>query len=473
MGQSFKKLPSVDSILSEKSVKKAIEAYGRDQVLFSARNVLESYRNGIKSGDLSVSAENLISDILNYLGQLTSKSLKKVCNATGIIINTNLGRAPFGETLINDTFEVLKGYNNLEFDLEKAGRGQRTTHAKKIIKYLTGAEDVLVVNNNAAAVMLILRCFAKRREVIISRGELIEIGGSFRIPDIMKASDCKMIEIGTTNKTSISDYRNAISEKTGLIFKTHKSNYIIKGFTHEVEIQDIVKIGKEKNIPVVYDLGSGLLRKVEKGGLHKEPDVRESVKSGADLICFSGDKLLGGPQAGIIAGKKELIRKLEKEPMYRALRVCKISLAFLETACSYYYTDKNLFEKNLLFRTIMTPDSELKKYAVCLSKSLNKYSISTSVKRSKGYFGGGTMPETEIDSYSVSVNFPGSGREQVKSAELMYHELMKQRIPIVAILKKGELHLDVLTMLDETAEEIAEITTQAYNCSITSKKRQK
>ncbi|MFH2141596.1 MAG: L-seryl-tRNA(Sec) selenium transferase [Bacteroidota bacterium] len=467
MNQSFNILPAVDKILSEKKVKSEIEKYGRDIVLYAIRNTLESFRNEIKSKNICLDEKRIIEEILLQINLIAGKSLKKVINATGILINTNLGRTPFGKSLVSDTIESIEGYSNLEFDLDKGGRGTRTVHVKKMLRFLTGAEDVLIVNNNAAAVMLILRCFAKKKEVIISRGELIEIGGSFRIPDIMKASECKMVEVGTTNKTDIKDYKNSITQKTGLLFKAHKSNYIIKGFTQEVNISNLARLGKDNDIPVVYDMGSGLLRKIKKYGLSQEPNVKEAVQSGADLICFSGDKLLGGPQAGVIVGRKDLIKKLEKEPMYRALRVCKLSIAFLETACSYYLTDAILFSKNQLFKTIETSDKQLKEFAVKIKEELSLNAIQSGVQKSKAFFGGGTLPDIELDSYTISIFFNGKNKEQTLYAEKMYMELMKLEKPVVAILKKGELHFDVLTLLDENISELISVISKVYkNLSI-------
>jgi len=370
--EELKNLPGIDKILCLSEVKDLIDKYNKDLVTYSIRNVIDNYRKKILAGNYPPSKEEILQKIKDFTQKTGNRNLKPVINASGIIIHTNLGRAPFGKELVNEVSNIINVYNNLEFDLKTGKRGQRNDHASELLKFLTGAEDILIVNNNAAAVMLILRTFAKDKEVVVSRGELIEIGGSFRIPDIMAASDCKMLEVGTTNKTNIEDYENAISEKTAMLFKAHKSNYVIKGFTKEVKLTELVELGKKNNVPVIYDIGSGLLRKVDNKVLKNEPDVKQALSTGIDLICFSGDKLLGGPQAGIIAGKKKMIDVLKKEPMMRALRVCKTTLAFLETACIYYLNDKDLFEKNLIFKTLSWTEDELNKTAHLLQKELKK-----------------------------------------------------------------------------------------------------
>ena len=255
----LKKIPGVDTLLNNHEIKDLISSTDIEFIKYIIRNIINQIKDDAKIGNSIPTPSIIINQIISEVHKIRSKNLKNVINATGIIIHTNLGRAPYSEEMLVDTFKVLGGYNNLEFDLEKASRGSRNLHASDLLKYLCGAEDVLVVNNNAAAVMLILRTFAKEKEVIVSRGELIEIGGSFRLPDIIAASDCKMVEVGTTNKTKISDYENAINENTGVLFKAHKSNYSIEGFTQEVKLSEMVSLGNKNDIPVVYDMGSGLL----------------------------------------------------------------------------------------------------------------------------------------------------------------------------------------------------------------------
>jgi L-seryl-tRNA(Ser) seleniumtransferase len=453
----FKSLPAVDKLLCSPEVCPLIEIYGRELVTFSIRHTIDSYRKSIQQGNPPPVIREVIDKIKSILELSGNRSLKRVINASGIIIHTNLGRSPFGDKMIEDSIKVLKSYNNLEFNLKTGVRGNRNDHASGLLKFLTGAEDVLVVNNNAAAVMMILRAFARKKEVIVSRGELIEIGGSFRIPEIMAASDCKMVEVGTTNKTSIEDYRNAITIKTGLLFKAHKSNYIIKGFTKEVELKELSDLGKEKNIPVLYDLGSGLLRKNSNKLLKDEPDVREALESGVDLVCFSGDKLLGGPQAGIIAGKKLFIDKLKKEPMLRALRVCKLTLAFLETACLYYLNEKELNENNLTFKTFNRKTTDIKKTAELLRSSLEKSGIKTEIINSTGQCGGGTLPDAEIESYTVMIKQNSPNKQRSDFSEKFHQALLDHSQPVLAILKKGNIYFDMLTIYEKDVEELSNI----------------
>jgi L-seryl-tRNA(Ser) seleniumtransferase len=455
--EAFKSLPAVDKLLANPEVKLLLSLHGRELVLFSIRNALDYFRNSISKGDSPPTPTQIIEKVSTFIKLFGGRSLKKVYNATGVIIHTNLGRAPYGENLLNESYEVLKGYNNLEFNLQQGNRGSRNDHASELIKYLTGAEDVLVVNNNAAAVMLILRTFAKRKEVIVSRGELIEIGGSFRIPEIMVASDCKMVEVGTTNKTKPDDYIRAITPKTAILFKAHKSNYVIKGFTKEVELEGLAQVGKEHNIPLVYDLGSGLLRKIKNPAFDREPTVYESLERGADLVCFSGDKLLGGPQAGIIAGKRDLIAKLKREPMMRALRVCKTTLALLETSCSYYLNDNILKEKNLIFRIFSRTPDELKGTATFLSSLLKNYGIDSEIVKTKGQCGGGTLPDGEIDSFAVQIKMKGSNKVRSEYAEKLHSKLLLHSKPVLGVLKQGNILFDVLTIFENEVNDIAKV----------------
>lgn len=456
--EELRKLPGVDKLLNQKSIQELSDLYGKDLLSFSLRKSIGYFRELILQGESLPSEEVILQYCISQIKKIGSRSLKPVLNASGIIIHTNLGRAPFGEELLLDSVDVLRGYNNLEFDLQKGARGQRNDHASDILQFLTGAEDIVVVNNNAAAVMLILRTFAKGKEAIVSRGELIEIGGSFRIPEIMSASDCTMVEVGATNKTKVSDYEKAINEETALLFKTHTSNYVIKGFTHEVSLDEMVALGKKHQIPVVYDIGSGLLRKVNEEALKDEPDVKEALSAGIDLICFSGDKLLGGPQAGIIAGKKKYIEQLKKAPMMRALRVGKATLAMLEKACSYYLNDEKLFKHNILFKTLNRKQEEIHKSAEQLESLLKEKAIECQIVSSKGQYGGGTMPDLDLDSYAVVLELGKSksiGRR-------MYHELLNQEPAILSNLKSGQVHIDMLCLQDLDIAQVSELISSAY-----------
>lgn len=459
----LKNLPGIDKLLSLSKIKICINEYGRDLTTYSLRTVISKYRNNIKTGEIPPSIDEIVKQAEKKINDIVDGSLKSIVNATGIIIHTNLGRAPLGKELVNESSELLISYSNLEYNLEKGIRSDRNNHASELIKFITGAEDVLIVNNNAAAVLLILCTLAKDKEVIVSRGELIEIGGSFRIPDIMAASACKMVEIGTTNKTRINDYSNSINENTALLFKAHRSNFKIRGFTEEVKLEELVKLGKKYDIPVIYDMGSGLLKKSSIPALINEPDVKQVLLSGVDLVCFSGDKLLGGPQAGIITGSSQMINKLKKEPMMRALRVCKLTLAFLENACKYYISDSHLNEKNIIFKTLRKSKEELKANSELLNQQLTKHHINSKVIVSKGQFGGGSMPDTTINSFAVRIEERFNSRKKSSAfTENMFMELLNLDKPVVGVLKQGKIHFDVLTLFEDEILYVAKAINEVY-----------
>jgi len=462
--KALQSLPAVDKLLLQPEVSELISIHGKESVVFAIRQSVDFFRNSIQAGHEAPTQKDVISKIHEIVTLLTCRSLKKVYNATGITIHTNLGRAPFGDILLSEAFNLLKGYNNLEFDLNTGQRGNRNEHAVEVLKFLTGAEDILIVNNCAAAVMFCLLTFAKKKEVIVSRGELVEIGGSFRVPDIMAASDCKMVEVGTTNKTRIEDYRNAVSKKTAMLFKAHKSNYVIHGFTEEVELKQLAELGKELDIPVMYDQGSGLLREVNHPAFKHEPNIRTAVQSGADLICFSGDKLLGGPQAGIIAGKKQFIDKLKKAPMMRALRVCKTTLALLETACSYYLNEEVLFEKNLIFRNTSKTMNDIQKTADCFAKALQSKAVDCEVIENSTQIGGGSLPGNDVPSYAVILKLKAtSKKEKSEYAEKMHSALLLHSTPVLGILKKGTILFDVMTIENADIEIIVNTISEVHS----------
>lgn len=461
--EAFQGLPAVGKLLQLAEVKALMGLHGKELILFSIHRLLDQYRNNIAKGAVPPTCEIFLEALKTDVTRTGGRSLKRVVNATGVVIHTNLGRAPIGRVMLNESFDVLSGYCNLEFDLQSGQRGDRNEHAAELLKFLTGAEDVVVVNNNAAAIMLVLRAFAKGREVPVSRGELIEIGGSFRIPEIMAASDCKMVEVGTTNKTRLSDYSKAINKKTGLLFKAHKSNYVIKGFTEEVSLKDLSDLGKKSKIPVLFDLGSGLLKAQENPLFAEEPDVKQTLQSGIDLVCFSGDKLMGGPQAGIIAGKKELIAKLKKEPMLRALRVCKLTLALLETACFSYLKDKDLKAKNPVFNLMNRPLDDIRKAAAILCKALEKEGIKTEITESTGQCGGGTLPDAEIPSLSVKIINTQSNKLRSQYAEHMMEGLLHHEHPVLPVLKQGNIYFDMLCVFDDEIPQLIQSITDVHN----------
>jgi L-seryl-tRNA(Ser) seleniumtransferase len=463
MGE-LRNLPGVDKLLHLPKIKEMANEHNETLVKHAIRETLTYLRKKALKENNVPPLDDIIEHIRSVIQNITSKSLRNVMNATGVVVHTNLGRAPFSDDIIAEVSEILKGYSNLEYDLQKGERGSRNSHVTQLLTYLTGAEDVLVVNNNAAALMLMLRTFAKDKEVVVSRGELIEIGGSFRLPDIMAASDCKMVEVGTTNKTKILDYENAITDETAMLFKAHTSNYVIQGFTHEAKLQELVALGKKKKIPVVYDMGSGLLRKTSVEIFRDEPDVSKTIKTGVDIVSFSGDKLLGGPQAGIIAGKKEYISILKKEPMVRALRVGKTTLAFMEAALSYYLDDKILTKKNTIFSMMSKKPEEIKANAELLQSELKKYDIESTIVKGSGQCGGGALPGETIESFAVRIDGDfQSNKKKSEFAEKLYFGLLHYESPVVGILRKGDVYFDLLTIPAGQIEKLAEIINAVNN----------
>jgi L-seryl-tRNA(Ser) seleniumtransferase len=452
MKEEMKKIPGVDILLNNEDIKVMIGIYGTELVTFSIRNVLDKIRANIIAGEKATELDKILLQIKKALRSIGDKSLIEVINGTGIILHTNLGRSLLGEHVLNELKPIISNYSNLEFDLRTGRRGQRNSHISELMKFTCQAEDAVVVNNNAAAVMLILKTFAEGKEVIISRGELIEIGGSFRIPEIMEASGCKMVEVGATNRTKLSDYENAITKDTALIFKAHKSNYYIDGFTEEVELSDLTDLAKKHDLLFVYDLGSGLLRKPEGLPLENEPDVRSSLKAGCDIVSFSGDKLLGGPQAGIIAGNAELVQKIAKSPMMRALRVGKMTIAALSAVMRYYLNDDDLLTKVPIFEMLNRKKEDLQKFAEKLVTELEICNIKSKIIRSEAQCGGGTLPQLRIDSLAVKIVHNGNRN----FAKKLHKKLLELDKPILGVLREGDLLFDVLTIKEHEIKYIAE-----------------
>ena len=335
--KSLSEIPSVDELLKSPQGAQWLSDFPRKMVIQSIRTVLESVRSKILAGQTADVARDAIPACIEAeIKKLSSYSLLPLINATGIVLHTNLGRAVLSEKALENISLTGRGYSNVEYDLETGKRGKRHVHTTRLLRQITGAEDALIVNNNAAAVLLCLNTMAKDREVIVSRSELVEIGGSFRVPDVMTASNAVLREVGTTNKTHLHDYSNALNDNTALVLKVHQSNYQIIGFTADVGIDELVMLGRQHKVPVMFDLGSGCLVDLKPYGIHSEPTVQEIIKAGVDLVSFSGDKLLGGPQGGIIVGKKKYIERIQKNPLARALRVDKLTIAAFEATLMAY-----------------------------------------------------------------------------------------------------------------------------------------
>jgi len=436
-------LPSVDELLKSPWGNELLSIYPRTIVLQSIRDVLAAKRKSILDGlTADITIEILIREIEDKIHKLTSYSLLPIINATGIVIHTNLGRAALSEKILKNILAVGRGYSNLEYDLESGKRGKRHTHTKRLLKQITGAEDAFIVNNNAAAVLLCLNTIAKGKEVIVSRSELVEIGGSFRVPDVMAASNAILREVGTTNKTHLYDYKNAINKNTGLILKVHQSNFKIIGFTDNVKIEDLVSLGKKQRIPVMFDLGSGCLLDLKPYGIYSEPSVQEIIKTGVDIISFSGDKLLGGPQGGIIVGKQRYIEKIQKNPMARALRIDKLTIAAFE-AIFMEYLDREKAKKeipvlNMLFQTPEEIRARARRIATLLQKTVKNTNIEVIKDTSKA--GGGSLPETEFPTFAVSLKPEGISVNDLEA------RLRKSSPPVISRIKGHALLLDARTI---------------------------
>ncbi len=415
-----------------------IAHYGRPLTLDALRSTLDEVRARLKLDPQAAAPENdfIFSQAESRLSAWTASTLQPVINATGVILHTNLGRAPLSKAAIEAMTQVSLGYSNLEFDLETGKRGSRLNHAEDVLKKLLGVEAAVVVNNNASAVLLILSALASKRRVIIARSQLVEIGGGFRVPDVMKQSGAKLVEVGTTNKVRLSDYKEALDESNGLVMHAHRSNFKIIGFTEEPALKEIVEVAHKADTTVLDDLGSGALLDTSKYGLAHEPTVQESLAAGVDVICFSGDKLLGGPQAGIIVGKADLIAKIKRHPLARAMRADKTCLAGITASLLHYLKDEA--EREIpTWKMISMPLGEVKARAEKWAHGLG----AGSVVASEATVGGGSLPGESFPSYVLSLN--------VKSPDKFLKKLRQQNPPVIARTENDEILLDPRTVLLE------------------------
>ncbi|MFT4444644.1 L-seryl-tRNA(Sec) selenium transferase [Parvimonas sp. G1967] len=443
----YKMIPKVDQILENDMIKILLKENSKNLVMESIHEELDDIRKNISNGCaedvISNRITNLIENIRNNLINKKTYNLRKVINASGVVIHTNLGRSVLNDEILENIKSISVGYSNLEYDLEKGERGSRYSHLSNIIKKITGAEDCMVVNNNAAAVMLILSTMAKGKNVITSRSELVEIGGSFRIPDVCRESGAELKEVGTTNKTHLSDYENAIDEKTAALFKVHQSNFKILGFTESVTSFELNCLKEKYNIPIIEDLGSGVLIDLSKYGLSHEPTVQECIKNGVDVVSFSGDKLLGGVQAGIIVGKKEYIEKMKKNQLTRALRVDKFTLSALEAIFSYYIDDELAISKiptlNMLTIKIEKLYNKAQKLIECLGEN-NDFAYEIIDIDSE--VGAGSLPTQKLPSKAVKVISKSFTENELEE------KLRNYEIPIITRIYKGNLIFDVRTIFE-------------------------
>jgi len=437
---NLKDLPSVSKVLIELNDSVSIH----DDFLKTLINrAINQYRNKIKNNELSMSPSELLSNITEMVIKDSSRSLVNIINGTGIVLHTGFGRAPFDSKLLKSIAKRLDGYVNLEFDLNSGKRGDRQSHVRDHLSSICGSESSLCVNNNAASVMLSINEMAFGGEVIVSRGQLVEIGGSFRIPDIIKKSGAILKEVGTTNRTHFSDYKKAVSKKTKLILWVHTSNYVVKGFTRSVPLSDLVQLGRSKNIPVMVDWGSGAILDMKSLGLANEMPIRTIMSDKPDILTFSGDKLIGGPQSGIIIGKEKWINAMQKNPLYRVMRSDKITLGLLEEILRSYRS--NYFTKdNLSLRMLTTKRSTLVNRGKKVIQGLTKKKIkdfNIVLENSKVEAGSGSLPENPIESIALSFS-----HKNISPNELA-RKFRSGRIPVVGYIKSNKFIIDLKAIL--------------------------
>lgn len=451
----YRSIPKVDVLLENQAIQEMIERYSRDSVMEAIRAEMDDLRAFIGGCDEEDKAQEQIALLVSHIGDAVEKmhtpNMKKVINGTGTILHTNLGRAPISREHMRKAFDIVTGYSNLEYNLEKGRRGERYSHFEKLLCKITGAEAAMAVNNNASSVLLILSSLAKGGEVIVSRGELIEIGGKFRIPDVMTQSGATLVEVGTTNKTHVSDYEENISEETKALLKVHTSNYKIVGFTESVGIDELMPIAKEHDIPVIEDLGSGVLIDLSKYGLTYEPTVQESVAKGADVVCFSGDKLFGGPQAGIIVGKKKYIDMMKKNQLTRALRIDKFTAAALELVLQEYLSEEQAVQHIPVLRMITEPLDEVARRARSLARTIRSTDIPAKVDvvSCESQIGGGSLPMERIPSMAVAI------RPKHESVAALEDQMRHLTVPMIPRTVNDTIMLDVRTIETEDFKLIA------------------
>ena len=455
----FRNIPGVDQVLIQRTVQNALTSHPKSLVLKAIHQVLDGLRTAIKEGALSESQaaaaldmESVSARVIETLGLIAMPSLRNVVNATGVVVHTNLGRSILPEAALGKFRSIAGGYSNLEYDLDQGRRGSRYVHVEAILKELTGAEAAMVVNNNAGAVLIALETMAKGREVVVSRGQLVEIGGSFRIPDVMRKSGATMVEVGTTNKTHLRDYEEVIGPETALLLKVHTSNFQVVGFTSEVPLSDLVSLGNRHGIPVMEDLGSGCLIDFGAYGIVKEPTVQEALAEGVGLVTFSGDKLLGGPQAGIILGKKELVEAIRKNPLNRALRIDKLTLLALEETLRLYRDPHSVIQQIPTLRMIcqgydfLSAKAE-RLYALLKSMVSDHFSIELTDGTSK--VGGGALPLQELKTRLLCLT-PGTfSAKQIESG------LRSNTPPVIVRVEREKVMLDVRTIQEGEFEMVA------------------
>ena len=455
--QLYRNIPKVDVLLEMEIIQLLIEQYGRETVMEAIREEMEALRAFIGACEEEEKIVRQIQDlpqqIVRHVERLHTPNMRMVINGTGTILHTNLGRAPISQEHVSKLADIVTGYSNLEYNLEAGKRGERYSHFEKLLCKLTGAEAAMAVNNNAAAVMLILSSMAKGGEVIVSRGELVEIGGKFRIPDVMEQSGASLVEVGTTNKTHYSDYEEAITENTKALLKVHTSNYRIVGFTDTVTIDDLVPLAKEHDLPIIEDLGSGVLIDLSKYGLTYEPTVQDSIRKGADVVCFSGDKLLGGPQAGIIIGKKKYIDQMKKNQLTRALRIDKFTATVLELVLQEYLSEEKAIQNIPVLRMITETEEEVAHRAQSVKRMWRRAGLAAEfgLEKCESQIGGGSLPLERIPSMAVTI------KPEKMSVPQLEEKMRHLEVPIIPRTANDTIYLDVRTIETRWFKKITEM----------------
>ena len=453
----FRRIPKVDALLEEEKIRCLIDRYGYSVTMDAIREETDCLREAIKGASDEREAEDallhLIEKIECNVQRLYTPNVKRVINGTGTILHTNLGRAPIMREQAERLADIVAGYSNLEYNLKEGRRGERYSHFEELLCRITGAEAAMVVNNNAAAVLLILSTLARGGEAIVSRGELVEIGGKFRVPDVMEQSGATLVEVGTTNKTHLEDYEDAITENTKVILKVHTSNYRIVGFTQNVTAAELRPIADAHDLPILEDLGSGVLLNLEDYGLTHEPTVQEAVQSGIDVVCFSGDKLLGGPQAGIILGRKKLIARMKKNPLTRAIRVDKFTVTALELVLMEYLAMEKAPDRVPVLRMLREKKESTDARAKTLAEMILAKDVRAKVKikDTESQLGGGSLPMERIPSTAVVIH------PYEISVDALERTLRGMPLPIIARASEDAFWMDVRTIADEDFPRIAEM----------------
>lgn len=459
----FREIPKMDILLENPELQSLMEKVGRSVVVDQARGCLDELREELKKNPteetLREGCSNLIPKIIAKISHHKERNLKPVINATGVVLHTNLGRAPLPQEAIKRLASEMGGYMNLEYDLNAGKRGERYSHFEEMICRITGAEAAMAVNNNAAATMLMVSAVGRGKEVIVSRGEQVEIGGKFRIPDIIDQSGAKRVEVGTTNKTHISDYEDKITEDTAALLKVHHSNFKITGFTENVSREDLVELGRKYDVPVIEDLGSGILIDLSKYGYEKEPTVQDSLKAGVDVVSFSGDKLFGGPQAGILVGKKKYIDLCKKHPLTRAMRIDKCSAALLETVWSMYEDEAYAISHIPVLAMLLAPEETLQEkaeYFASKLEGLKKWNADFAIVETQNPAGGGSLPGEVFPGRAIAIS------SATISPDEMASRLRGANPPVVARIENDELYFEVRTLSYEEMDILSDILLKEY-----------